>query len=251
MNLVIVQLHRGNRRILEDDHEVHIRRKIAGRDLLDGHAVKLAHNALGKRLRADALELDIFVAELEMLVHIVSDVQRSSFLRDKLVVECAGRVHDHTCNRGLRRRSAQCRVKTCLRRPDLEAVLVDEWGRDEARKAIECRCGSLDVELFFCVALVNGPGGPLVLLHLELVEIVCKLLRRAVAVRAGAGIIVQLRDVRVIDLDGSDTDKFHVEVLREGTLRQRILIKSFLYLVGILFRKIDGFRHFLPPVNRR
>ena len=237
-----MQFHRGNRCVLEHQHEVHVGGHSC--DLLDGNAVKFADNALAERFRSQRLDVVPLGRKLDELVVLRIDVERAALCRNVVLVQRDVRVKHVLDNRSLGRFRRKSNVEAGLFRPPVHAVIVDLRGHDLTHLAAQALTGLLDAHLLLHIALVDDKGERAVLLHRELVFNIGQILRGAVSVTVTSAVIVDERNsADLVESDRLYADKFAVKLLAERTLRVAVLKKSLQYLTGILVCKIDNSCH--------
>nr|DAP72139.1 MAG TPA: hypothetical protein [Caudoviricetes sp.] len=242
VHFVLVQLHRGNRSVLEHQHEVHVGGHSC--DLLDGNAVKFADNALAERLCCQRLNVVPLGRKLDELVILRIDVERAALRRNVVLVKRDVRVKHILDNRSLGRFRRKSNVQAGLFRPLVHAVIVDFRGHDLAHLTAQARACFLDAHLLLHVALVNDKGERTILFHREFVFHVGQILRNTVPVAVASAVVVNERhSAYLVESDRLYADKFAVKLLAERTLRVAVLKKSFQYLTGILVCKIDNSCH--------
>ena len=207
----------------------------------DAHAVHLAQLAgdehvLGQIAGAD--EGRILLEQLEIGRGGVGKAALDGRVR---VVEHAVEIEEGLVGVGLGGRA----VGRAARAGDHDAQTVAvHHGRDHLGDLTVERLAGVERRIVGLVALVHGEGERLVLRHGQLLGLVAQLLRGAVAVQAGALVVVHGDGGNAVDDDGLDADE--IVVLIDGGLGDGCGAEPLVNLLSVLGCVIDGHGYHSP-----
>nr|DAQ79884.1 MAG TPA: hypothetical protein [Caudoviricetes sp.] len=246
MGLELFELLRRSRRQRMAEDERAAGRKTGGRNLHDLRAVHLADHALDEHLLRSVAVLHERAVLLEQVGERIRAERHAALIRNVVVAERFHALQEQLVGVALGRRSRIAVAGLDGRiREGLKAICVELGDHDLIGLSRKGLAGIHDHLALDLVALVDDERERAVSLDRHRLHVSLEVVRRAVAVRTAAGVVLQRNDRDRVDLDGLHAGELIVVV--QGHHGLRLFGESFVHLVAVLGCKVFPACHKIIP----